>query len=44
MNTDWYQTLSRVRGTVIHGEERITAHELLTHHLGVPYSDRAARS
>jgi hypothetical protein len=43
MNTDWYQTLNRVRGAVIHGEERITTHELLTHHLGVPYSDRAAR-
>ena len=27
----------------MHGEERITTHELLTHHLGVPYSDRAAR-
>ena len=28
MNTDWYQTLNRVRGAVIHGEERITTHEL----------------
>ena len=27
----------------MHGEERITTHELLTDHLGVPYSDRAAR-
>jgi hypothetical protein len=44
MITDWYQALSRVRGAVIHGEEeRITTHELLTQHLGVPYSDRAAR-
>ena len=43
MITDWYQALSRVRGATIHGEERITTHELLTHHLGVPYSDRAAR-
>ena len=39
---DWRQTLSRVTGAVINGEERITTHELLTH-LGVPYSDRAAR-
>jgi hypothetical protein len=42
MITDWHQTLSRVTGVVINGEERITTHELLTH-LGVPYSDRAAR-
>ena len=43
MITDWHQTLSRVTGAVINGEERITTHELLTNHLGVPYSDRAAR-
>jgi hypothetical protein len=43
MITNWYQTLDRVRGAVTHGEERITTHELLTDHLGVPYSDRAAR-
>jgi len=43
MTTDWHQTLSRVTGAIINGEERITTHELLTHHLGVPYSDRAAR-
>jgi hypothetical protein len=42
MITDWHQTLSRVTGAVINGEERITTHELLMH-LGVPYSDRAAR-
>jgi hypothetical protein len=42
MATDWHQTLSRVSGAVVNGEERITTHELLTH-LGVPYSDRAAR-
>ena len=42
MITDWHQTLSRVTGAVINGEERITTHELLTH-LGVLYSDRAAR-
>ena len=43
MTTDWHQTLSRVTGAFINREERITTHELLTHHLGVPYSDRAAR-
>ena len=43
MTIDWYQTLNRISGAVIHEEERITTHELLTHHLGVPYSDRAAR-
>jgi hypothetical protein len=43
MITDWHQTLSRVTGAVTNGEERITTHELLTHHLGVPYTDRAAR-
>jgi hypothetical protein len=43
MITDWHQTLSRVTGALINGEERITTHELLTHHLSVPYSDRAAR-
>jgi len=31
MITDWHQTLSRVTGAVINGEERITTHELLTH-------------
>src|SRR6516165_6843262 len=43
MITDWHQILNRVSGALINGEERITTHELLTHHLGVPYSDRAAR-
>jgi hypothetical protein len=42
MTTNWQQTLSRVTGAVVNGEERISTHELLTH-LGVPYSDRAAR-
>jgi hypothetical protein len=42
MIIDWHQTLSRVTGPVTNGEERITTHELLKH-LGVPYSDRAAR-
>ena len=41
--TDWQQVLSPVRGVIVHGEERITTHELLTKHLGVPVTDRAAR-
>ena len=40
---DWQQALSAVRGIIIHGEERITTEELLTKHLGVPVTDRAAR-
>src|SRR6516162_6927492 len=40
---DWQQALSAVHGIVIHCEERITTHELLTKHLGVPVTDRAAR-
>jgi hypothetical protein len=43
MTTDWHQTLSQVNGAITNGEERITTRELLMHHLGVPYSDRAAR-
>src|SRR5215472_11758571 len=39
----WQQALSAVHGIVIHGEERITTHELLAKHLGVPITDRAAR-
>jgi hypothetical protein len=42
MPLDWHQTLSRVTGAITNGEERISTRELLTH-LGVPYSDRAAR-
>src|SRR5262249_3301489 len=40
---DWQQALSAVRGIIIHGEERITTHELLTKHLGVAVTDKAAR-
>src|SRR6516225_5197637 len=40
---DWQQALSAVHGIIIHGEERITTHELLTKHLGVPVTDKAAR-
>lgn len=42
-HTDWHQVLAPVTGTIVHGEERITTHELLTTHLGVPVTDRAAR-
>src|SRR5262249_50442675 len=40
---DWQQALSAVHGIIIHGEERITTHELLTKHLGVPVTDRGVR-
>ena len=40
---DWQQVLSAVHGIIVHGEERITTHELLTEHLGVPVTDRGAR-
>ena len=40
---DWQQALSAVRGIIIHGEERITTQELLTKHLGVAVTDKAAR-
>jgi len=41
--TDWDQILASVTGSLVHGEERITTHELLAKHLGVPITDRAAR-
>jgi hypothetical protein len=41
--TDWHQVLSRVSGQLVHGEHRVTTHELLTVHLGVPVTDRACR-
>jgi len=41
--TDWRQALARVNGQLVHGEQRVTTHELLTVHLGVPVSDRACR-
>jgi len=40
---DWDQILAGVTGSVVNGEERISTHELLTQHLGVPITDRAAR-
>jgi hypothetical protein len=41
--TDWHQALAHVTGMLVRGEERITSHELLTKHLAVPVTDRAAR-
>ena len=41
--TDWHQTLARVSGQLVHGEQRVTTRELLTVHLGVPVTDRACR-
>jgi hypothetical protein len=40
--TGWHEALARVSGQLVHGEQRVTTHELLTH-LGVPVSDRACR-
>ena len=37
--TDWHQALARVNGQLVHGEQRVTTHELLTVHLGVPVTD-----
>jgi hypothetical protein len=41
--TDWHQALSRVSGRLICGEQRVATRELLTVHLGVPFTDRACR-
>ena len=41
--TDWHQALARVSGQLVHGEQRVTTHELLTVHLDVPVTDRACR-
>jgi hypothetical protein len=41
--TDWRQALARVSGQLVRGEQRVTTHELLTVHLGVPVTDQACR-
>jgi hypothetical protein len=41
--TDWRQALARFSGHLVRGEQRVTTHELLTVHLGVPVTDRACR-
>src|SRR6516165_2907235 len=42
-STDWHQVLARVNGRLVRGEQRVTTHELLTVHLGVPVTDHACR-
>jgi hypothetical protein len=41
--TDWHQALACVSGQLVHGEQRVSTHELLTVQLGVPVTDRACR-
>jgi transposase len=41
--TDWHQALAGVSGQLVRGEQRVTTHELLTVHLGVPVTDRGLR-
>jgi hypothetical protein len=41
--TDWHQALAGVSGQLVRGEQRVTTHELLTVHLGVPVTDQACR-
>jgi hypothetical protein len=43
MTSDWHQALARVSGHLVRGEQRVTTHELLTMHLGVPVTDPACR-
>src|SRR6516165_738634 len=43
MAIDWHQALARVTGQLVRGEQRVTTHELLTVHLGVPVTDQACR-
>jgi len=40
---NWHQALARVTGADVRGEQRITTHELLTVHLGVPVTDQNGR-
>ena len=41
--TDWHQALAGVSGQLVRGEQRVTTHELLTVHLGVPVTYQACR-
>jgi hypothetical protein len=41
--TNWHQALACVAGAYARGEQRITTHELLTVHLGVPVNDKNGR-
>jgi hypothetical protein len=41
--TNWHQALAYVTGALVRGEQRITTHEVLTVHLGVPVTDQNGR-
>ena len=41
--TDWHQVLACVTGQLVRGEQRVSTHELLTVHLGVPVTDPTCR-
>jgi hypothetical protein len=41
--TDWHRALTHVTGALVRGEQRITTHQLLTVHLGVPVTDQNGR-
>jgi hypothetical protein len=41
--TDWHQALASVNEQLVHGQQRVTTHELLTVQLGVPVTDHACR-
>ena len=41
--TDWHQTLARVSGQLVHGEQRVTTRELLTVR-AAPGDDRGGES
>ena len=40
---NWHHALAPVTGADVRGEQRITTHELLTVHLGVPVTDQNSR-
>jgi hypothetical protein len=40
---NWHQALACVTGAYVRGEQRITTHELLAVHLGVPITDQHGR-
>ena len=41
--SNWHQVLASVSGQLVRGEQRVSTHELLTVHLGVPVTDQACR-
>jgi hypothetical protein len=41
--TNWHQALAHVTGAHVRGEQRITTHEVLAVHLGVPITDQNGR-